>query len=100
MEIMENDKKSNSKKRHCPICGSNELTMRYEASYVYSYVIDNDAPGLMNDDEFLSYLYDKRELKESRTYIECNNCGTQYPPDFINNVLANEHESHRERALR
>lgn len=96
---MENEKDNKAGRHHCPICNSNKLTMRYEASYVYSYVIDNDAPGLMNSDEFLSYLYDKRELKTSRTYIECNNCGTQYPPDFLEKVLANEQDVFTDRAL-
>jgi DNA-directed RNA polymerase subunit RPC12/RpoP len=72
----------------CPVCSSRELTLRYEASYVYSYVIDSDAPGLNNSEEFLSYLYDKREQKDTRTYVECNQCGTQYPYTFLNGVLA------------
>lgn len=72
---------------YCPICNNKELTLRYEASYVYSYVIDEDAPGLKNSEEFLSFLYDKREQKDSRTYVECNHCGTQYPYTFLNEVL-------------
>jgi glutaredoxin len=74
----------------CPICNSNDLILRHEASYVYSYVIDSDAPGLKNSEEFLSYLYDKREQKDSREYIECKNCGTQFPYTFINGVLIGE----------
>lgn len=74
----------------CPICSSRNLTLRYEASYVYSYVIDADAPGLKNTEEFLSFLYDKRELKDDRTYIECNKCGTQFPYTFLNGVLDQE----------
>jgi len=71
----------------CPICKSTNLTLRYEASYVYSYILDSDAPGLKNSDEFLSYLYDKREQKDTRTYIECNNCGTQYPYQLLKECL-------------
>jgi hypothetical protein len=74
----------------CPICNHSELTLRYEASYVYSYVIDADAPGLKNSDEFLSFLYDKREQRDTRTYIECNKCGAQYPYNFMNGVLEQE----------
>ncbi|HWT27175.1 MAG TPA: hypothetical protein VN131_04485 [Mobilitalea sp.] len=77
----------------CPICKSHDLTLRYEASYVYSYVIDSDAPGLKNTDEFLSYLYDKREQKDNREYIECNVCGTQYPYRLLNRVLIHEHQT-------
>jgi ssDNA-binding Zn-finger/Zn-ribbon topoisomerase 1 len=79
--IMEN------KRYVCPICGSKEMTLRHEASYVYSYIIDSNAPGLYNSDKFQSYLYDKREQKDSRNYIECNRCGTQYPYEFLNGIL-------------
>lgn len=71
----------------CPICNSPALVLRYEASYCYSYVLDSDAPGLKNEEEFLSYLYDKRELKDDRTFIECNQCGTQYPYTFLSGLL-------------
>lgn len=71
----------------CPVCKSRDLTLRYEASYVYSYVIDSDAPGLKNSEEFLSFLYDKREQKDTRTFIECNNCKAQYPYAFLNGVI-------------
>lgn len=96
---MENIDNKNCTKYHCPICNSRELTMRYEASYVYSYVIDKDAPGLMNSNEFLSYLYDKRELKNSRTYIECNQCGTQYPHTFLDEELIIKQGSEKVKAL-
>jgi glutaredoxin len=83
----------------CPICKSNELTLRYEASYIYSYVVDSDAPGLKNSEEFLSFLYDKREQKDTRTYVECNQCGTQYPYTFLNGVLAQENTMDKEKTL-
>ncbi|NLK28189.1 MAG: hypothetical protein GX306_07590 [Clostridiales bacterium] len=77
-----------SQKRYiCPVCNSNDLTLKHEASYVYSYLIDQDAPGLKNTDQFLSYLYDRREQKDSREYIECNQCGVQYPYTCLNGVL-------------
>lgn len=71
----------------CPICNSTNLTLQYEASYIYSYQLDSDAPGLKNSEEFLSFLYDKREQKDTRTYIECNNCKTQYPYQLLNKAL-------------
>ena len=74
----------------CPICNNRKLTLRYEASYIYSYEMDSDAPGMKNTEEFLSFLYDKREQRDTRTYIECNNCGTQYPYTFINGILEQE----------
>lgn len=66
----------------CPTCKSTELTAKYEAKYIYSYKIDSDAPGLKNTEEFLPFIYDKREQQEARQYIECNVCGTQYPCFF------------------
>lgn len=66
----------------CPACKSDDLTVKYEASYVYSYCLDKDAPGLKNKEEFLPFLYDKREQKEARQYIECNVCKAQYPCFF------------------
>lgn len=95
----ENRLKYTSKKYQCPLCEGKELIMRYEAGYVYSYVIDNDAPGLMNSDEFLSYLYDKRELKEARTYIECSKCGSQFPPEALIGGFISEKDKTKERAF-
>lgn len=77
----------------CPICNSRDLTLRYEAGYVYSYVIDSDAPGLKNSEEFLSFLYDKREQKDTRTFIECNCCKAQYPYTFLDGVLDKDNPS-------
>lgn len=74
-------------KYQCLVCDSSDLTLRYEANYVYSYVIDSDAPGLHNTDEFLSYLYDNREQTDSKTYVMCNNCGTHYPYHLLNEKL-------------
>lgn len=71
----------------CPVCNGDDMTLRHEAGYVYSYALDEDEPGHNNEEEFLSYLYDRREQKESRTYIQCNKCGTQYPYTFLNGVL-------------
>jgi transcription elongation factor Elf1 len=77
----------NNQTYNCPICNSADLMLRHEASYVYSYVLDSDAPGRNNSEEFLSYLYDKREQKDSTDYIVCNKCGTKYPYNFIHGIL-------------
>lgn len=66
----------------CPVCGCSSLMMKYEASYVYSYALDSDAPGTKNMSEFLPFLYDNREQKDMKQYIECNKCGTQFPCYF------------------
>jgi len=56
--------------------------MKYEAAYVYSYVIDSDSPGMKNKEEFLPFLFDKREQKAIDQYIECDICHAKYPCYF------------------
>jgi len=62
----------------CPNCHSSDLVIRLEASYVYSYALDSDAPGRKNTDEFLSFMYDDRDQKEIKQYVECISCGRQF----------------------
>lgn len=83
----------NNSKYICPICNGSDLELKHEASYVYSYLIDSDAPGSKNSDVFLSYLYDRREQTESKEYIQCNQCGTHFSPAFLNGVLEGDNET-------
>jgi hypothetical protein len=69
---------SDTKLLICPICKSNSFSLKYEATYVYSYIIDSDAPGLNNTEEFLPFMYDNREQKETKQFLECNTCGSIY----------------------
>ena len=66
----------------CPVCQKNRFVVKYEASHVYSYVIDSDAPGQKNSDEFLSFQFDNRELLDSAQYVECQTCGAKFPCSF------------------
>jgi len=66
----------------CPVCGQNQLVLKYEAVYEYSYIIDGNAPGLNNTKELLPYMYDNREQKDATQYIECRTCKTRYPCYF------------------
>lgn len=70
----------------CPVCNSNELMLRHEASYIYSYVLDSDKPGLLNSEKFLSYDYDIREQKDSHKYIECQSCKSRFPDTFLDHI--------------
>ncbi len=63
----------------CPNCGNHNFLIKYEATYVYSYNIDSNAPGLKNTEEFLPFMYDKREQKDARQYMECKECLQQFP---------------------
>lgn len=66
----------------CPKCGSDKFVAKFQASYVYSYKIDKDAPGSENNDEFLPFLFDNREIIDSKEYLECENCKARFPCDF------------------
>ncbi|EMS72012.1 hypothetical protein [Ruminiclostridium cellobioparum] len=63
----------------CPNCKGHNFLIKYEATYVYSYNIDSDAPGFKNTGEFLPFMFDKREQKDAHQYLECKTCGNQYP---------------------
>lgn len=62
----------------CPSCNRSNFLMKYEATYVYSYAIDSDAPGLKNKQEFLPFLFDNREQTVTKQFLECTNCGSRY----------------------
>ncbi|MBP2628641.1 MAG: hypothetical protein H6Q68_3352 [Firmicutes bacterium] len=66
----------------CPVCNDDHLILKYEATYEYSYIIDSNAPGLNNTKELLPYMYDSREQKDAKQYIECRACGNHYPCYF------------------
>lgn len=70
---------SKSKEIICPLCQGNRFFVKYEAGYIYSYLIDNNAPGVKNKKELLPFLYDSREQKESKQYVECTKCGAKFP---------------------
>ena len=63
----------------CPACNGDSFSIKYEAAYVYSYIIDSDAPGLNNTTEFLPFQYDQREQKDAKQYLQCRTCGSIYP---------------------
>lgn len=63
----------------CPACKGHRFIIKYEATYVYSYNIDSDAPGEKNTEEFLSYMFDKREQRDAHQFVECKECGKHFP---------------------
>ena len=66
----------------CPVCKDDHLILKYEATYEYSYIIDSNAPGLSNTKELLPYMYDNREQKDAKQYIQCTKCKTHFPCYF------------------
>lgn len=63
----------------CPQCGARRLVLRYEVSYVYSYVLDDNAPGRANEAYFHPYAYDERTQKAAEQYVECTACQAKFP---------------------
>lgn len=71
----------------CPVCNGKELYLKHEASYVYSYLMDSDAPGMKNSEMFSPFLYDRRNQTSSQEYVECDNCKTRFQTDLIFGAL-------------
>lgn len=72
-----------SKHYSCPVCKSKDLYLKHEASYVYSYVLDSDAPGMKNTEIFSPFLYDRREQTKSSEYVECEKCKSRFQSDIL-----------------
>jgi hypothetical protein len=64
----------------CPHCQGTHFTAKYESTYVYSYKIDS--PESNTADTPAPYLFDNREQKGNRQYIECDHCKAKYPCEF------------------
>jgi hypothetical protein len=62
----------------CPVCHNSNFLIKYQATYVYSYIIDSDAPGLRNKEEFLPFMFDNREQKDTKQFLECTSCGAMF----------------------
>lgn len=77
-----------TKKYTCPVCKSKDLYLKHEASYVYSYILDNDVPGINNTEIFSPFLYDRREQTASHEYIECEKCKTRFHSDILYKALS------------
>lgn len=67
----------------CPYCHNSHFTAKYEATYVYSYHIDTSSMASSNSDDIPApFLFDNREQKDFKQYIECDQCKTKYPCEF------------------
>lgn len=76
-----------AKSYSCPVCKSKNLYFKHEASYVYSYVLDSDAPGIKNTESFSPYLYDRRDQTSSLEYIECDQCKSRFQSNLLYGTL-------------
>jgi len=63
----------------CPECKGVYFEMKREATFLYSYKINTPLTGEWSKkDDKLPFLFDSRELIDSREYLECKSCGTKY----------------------
>lgn len=69
----------------CPKCNGIRFEIKREATFLYSYKLDTPLTGeWSNENETLPFLFDNREQLNSKEYVECKKCGTQYPCDLSN----------------
>lgn len=75
----------------CPKCQCMYFEMKKEATYVYTYELENTLTnGSAAQYESLPFAFEKRDMLNSSEYIECKNCGQQYFYDFTNNMIIGE----------
>ena len=75
----------------CPKCQGMGFEMKKEATYLYTYELDTPLTnGSCLHHESLPFLFDKRDMLDSREYIQCKDCGQQYFYDFTNHKIKDE----------
>ena len=57
----------------CTNCSGSQFTVKRIATYLYSYNLES------KDSEALPFLFDNRELVQSREYLQCEQCGAKFP---------------------
>ncbi|MGE5629977.1 MAG: hypothetical protein ACM3TR_02640 [Caulobacteraceae bacterium] len=67
----------------CPKCNGTHFAVKHEATYLYTYNLETpDTGDRSRFDESFPFLFDNRELVESKEYLECEQCGAKYPCDI------------------
>ncbi len=63
----------------CPECKGVHFEMKREATFLYSYKLDTPLTNEWSKEEDgLPFLFDYRELMDSKEYLECKSCGVKY----------------------
>ena len=62
----------------CTKCSNKEFEMKREATYLYTYDMDNHEKWLSKT-EILPFLFDNREQIDEKEYLVCKKCGSVYP---------------------
>lgn len=72
-----------SKSLMCPKCKGVHFEIKRKATYLYTYKLDTPlTEEWSKESEALPFLFDNRELLGSEEYIECKECGAQFPCDL------------------
>ncbi len=66
----------------CPSCGGQHFSVKREATYVYTYELETPDNENHITEEALPFLFDNREQTGNREYLQCTQCGAQYPCDL------------------
>lgn len=67
----------------CPNCSGECFTAKYESAYIYSYKMDTTKINYGTTNTYAApFLFQDRQPKYSKQYIECDNCNAQYPAEF------------------
>ena len=75
----------------CPKCQATDFEVKKEATYVYTYELDNSHSSYSTlSYEPLPFLFQEREMLGSNEYIQCKACYQQYYYDFTNNTITGE----------
>lgn len=63
----------------CTKCNTKDFVMKREATYLYTYDIDNTniLKSLMNTEE-TPYTFNNREMVGEDDFLICKNCGERY----------------------
>ena len=63
----------------CTKCNSKEFVMKREATYLYTYAIDNiNLVESVISTEETPYVFNNREIIEEKDFLVCKNCGEKY----------------------
>jgi predicted nucleic-acid-binding Zn-ribbon protein len=69
----------------CPKCKNNSFQIKRIATYVYTYKVDVKASDIGTEKvEALPFVFDNREKANSKEYIYCDKCGSEFPISLDN----------------
>ncbi|WP_066498056.1 hypothetical protein [Abyssisolibacter fermentans] len=60
----------------CPNCNSPMISLKKEATYLYTYNIDSN--DRFKKTNLIPFIFDNRMRLEMHEYIQCENCGKKF----------------------